>query len=245
MALSYSVVTPATKWRPVPSSSPVLQALIQCKTARAWPTVSLQSIAGVQGLEPLSATYMPRTTLSALLETRWRQWLVRAGLRQVDRDDSIASENFLTTIIGADRKFVIGGKNGSFRTEYEQDTGQASRRRVTLGAKVQVHEKVRVYSNYELANSLLGLTGLSFDQKTESLTMGVESSVLPSTRLYSEYRMRGAIDGRDHATATGIRGDYEIRKNLRVTPSFEMIQSVSEGADSIVCRRPVASPQAQ
>ena len=187
-----------------------------------------------------TATDESRTTLSALLETRWRQWLVRAGLRQVDRDDSIASENFLTTIIGADRKFVIGGKNGSFRTEYEQDTGQASRRRVTLGAKVQVHEKVRVYSNYELANSLLGLTGLSFDQKTESLTMGVESSVLPSTRLYSEYRMRGAIDGRDHATATGIRGDYEIRKNLRVTPSFEMIQSVSEGADSIAASISVA-----
>ncbi len=174
-----------------------------------------------------------RTTFSALLETRLRQWLVRAGLRQVSRDDATSDDSFLTTVLGVDRKFLLGGRNGSVRAEYEQDTGLSSRRRIALGAKVQVHEKVRVYSNYELANSLLGLTGVSFDQKTESLTMGVESSVLPSTRIYSEYRMRGAFDGRDHVTATGIRGDYEIRKDLRVTPSFEMIQSVSDGEDSI------------
>ena len=174
-----------------------------------------------------------RTTFSALVEKRLRKWLVRAGLRQVSRDDAAADDSFLTAVLGADRKFVLGGKSGSVRAEYEQDTGLASRRRVALGAKVQVHEKVHVYSNYELANSLLGVTGLSFDQRAESLTMGVESSVLPSTRLYSEYRMRGAFDGRDHVTATGIRGDYEVRRNLRVTPTFEMIQSIDEGTDSI------------
>ena len=174
-----------------------------------------------------------RTTFSALLEKRLRQWLVRAGLRQVSRDDAASDDSFLTAVLGADREFILGGKSGSVRAEYEQDTGLASRRRVALGAKVHVHEKVRVYSNYELANSLLGVTGLNFDQRAESLTLGVESSVLPSTRLYSEYRMRGAFNGRDHATATGIRADYEVRRNLRVTPTFEMIQSIDEGTDSI------------
>jgi uncharacterized repeat protein (TIGR01451 family) len=180
-----------------------------------------------------TATKESRTSLSALVESRFRQWLVRAGLRQVTRDDANADETFVTALIGADRRFVLGGRSGSVRAEYEQDTGLASRRRVTLGGKLQVHEKVRLYTNYELANSLLGLNGLSFDQRSESLTMGVESTVLPSTRVYSEYRMRGAFDGRDHVTATGIRGDYEIRKDLRVTPTFEVIRSVSEGDDSI------------
>jgi len=174
-----------------------------------------------------------RTALSALAETRLHRWLVRAGLRHVIRDDATADESFLTAVLGVDRKFLVRGKNASVRAEIEQDTGLASRRRVTLGAKAQVHDKVRVYSNYELTNSLLGFSGLSFDERAESLTMGVESDILPSTRVFSEYRLRGAFDGREYATATGIRSDFEIRKNLRVTPSFEMIQSISDAKDSI------------
>ena len=64
-----------------------------------------------------------RTTFSALLEKRLRQWLVRAGLRQVSRDDAASDDSFLTAVLGADREFILGGKSGSVRAEYEQDTG--------------------------------------------------------------------------------------------------------------------------
>ncbi len=167
-----------------------------------------------------------RRSLSALLETRLREWLVRAGLRLISQEDFAGEDNFVTSVLGAGRKINIGDKIGRVDAEYEQDTGKGSRRRVTLGAKLQVHEKAHIYTNYELANSLLALNGGSNNQRLEALTLGVETSVLPSTRLYSEYRMRGAFDSRDYETASGIRADYEIVKDLKVTPSVEVIRSI-------------------
>lgn len=166
-----------------------------------------------------------RQTIGAQIESRLRQWLVRAGLRQVTQEEFSRSEDFVTAVLGVNRQFTIGDKSGQFSAEVEQDTGRASRRRVKLGGKVQVHENARVYSNYELSNSLLALSGVSNRQKTELLTIGIESDVLPSTRLYSEYRMRGAFDSRDYETASGIRADYEIEPDLRVSPSLEIVKS--------------------
>lgn len=167
-----------------------------------------------------------RRTLGAVLETRLREWLLRAGLRQITQEDFSSRDQFVTSVLGAGRKINIGDKLGRVDAEYEQDTGKGSRRRVTLGAKLQVHEKVHVYSNYELANSLLALNGGSNNQRSEALTLGIETSVLPSTRLFSEYRMRGAFDSRDYETASGVRADYEIAENLKVTPTIEVIRSI-------------------
>ncbi len=167
-----------------------------------------------------------RRSFSAMLESRLRDWLVRAGLRQVTQEDFAGKDSFVTSLLGVNRKISIGDKVGSIDAEIEQDTGKASRRRVTVGGKLQVHEKAHVYSNYELSNSLLTLGGVGNNQESETLTLGVESKLLPSTRLYSEYRMRGAFDSRDHETASGIRADYELSKNLKVTPSFEFVKTI-------------------
>ena len=173
-----------------------------------------------------------RQTIGAQIESRLHQWLVRAGLRQVTQEEFARSEDFVTAVLGVNRQITIGDKSGQFNAELEQDTGRASRRRVKVGGKLQVHEKARVYSNYELSNSLLALSGVSNSQRTELLTMGVESDVLPSTRLYSEYRMRGAFDSRDYETASGIRADYDIEPDLRVSPSLEVVKS-NDLTDSI------------
>ncbi len=173
-----------------------------------------------------------RTTVGAGLETRIRDWLVRAGLRQVSQQNVSGTDDYMTVILGSNRQIMFGGRPGQINVEVEQDTGQANRRRVQLGAKLQVHEHARVYSNYELSNSLLALAGVSNNQKTEVLTMGVESDVLPQTRMYSEYRMRGAFDSRDYETASGIRADYEIEPGLRVSPNLEVVNGADQG-DSI------------
>lgn len=169
-----------------------------------------------------------RTSLGAQVESRLRKWLVRAGLRQVSQQTQSRSDDYLTAIFGVNRQLTLGEKSGQVSAEIEQDTGSASRRRIQLGGKLQVHEHARVYSNYELSNSLLALAGVSNDQKTEVLTMGVESDLLPQTRLYSEYRMRGAFDSRDYETASGIRADLELKPDLKVSPSLEIINSESQ-----------------
>ncbi|MEM7255795.1 MAG: hypothetical protein AAF404_00240 [Pseudomonadota bacterium] len=172
-----------------------------------------------------------RTSLGAQIESRLRNWLVRAGLRQVTQETPGRSDDYVTAILGVNRQLTFGDRTGQVNAEIEQDTGSASRRRLQVGGKLQVHEHARVYSNYELSNSLLALAGVSSDQKTEVLTLGVESDLLPQTRLYSEYRMRGAFDNRDYETASGIRADLEVMPDLKISPSLEIINSESQ-ADS-------------
>lgn len=165
-----------------------------------------------------------RRTLSALVETYYNEWQVRAGVRQIAQQSGPENNDLVTSILGLRRKFSFMGKSSQANLEYEQDLGLLSRRRVALGFKTKLHEKVSGYANYELSNSLLGVAGIGGDLASESLTLGVESGILPSTKLYSEYRMRGAFESRDYESASGVRGDYEIKKGLRVSPHFEFIK---------------------
>ncbi len=181
-----------------------------------------------------SITRDDRHTASAIIETQIKDWQVRAGLRQIEQKSDSNNEDILTTVLGLRRKFNWLGKSGQTNIEYEQDTSQAERRRIAVGAKVNLHKDVTTYSNYEMTNTLLAVGGLSADHESESFTLGVESKVLPSTRLYSEYRMRGAFESRDYETASGVRGDYEITEGLRISPQFEFIKRLgAANSDSI------------
>ncbi len=175
-----------------------------------------------------------RHTVSALVETQITDWQVRAGLRRISQKTDSENEDILTTVLGLRRKFNLLGKSGQANVDYEQDVSQAERRRIAVGAKVNLHKDVTAYSNYEMTNTLLAVGGLSTDHESESFILGVESKVLPSTRLYSEYRMRGGFESRDYETASGVRGDYEISKGLRISPQFEFIKRMGAAdTDSI------------
>jgi len=182
-----------------------------------------------------------RTSVSAVVETSLAAWELRAGLRRIAVSTAANDERFLTTILGARRKFKLLGKPAQTDIEYEQDTSDTERRRVAVGSKVQLNEKNRVYANYEISNSLLGLGGTSGDLRSESFTTGVESRIFENTRLYSEYRMRGAFESRDYETASGVRGDYEVVDGLRVSPFFEYVKRIgAANEDSIAASVAVA-----
>lgn len=175
-----------------------------------------------------------RNTVGASVETTFGEWKTKAGFRHIDKKAAAEDERFVTSVLGASRKFSLLGKSGEVDFEYEQDLGDAERRRIAAGAKLKLREKVTGYSRYELTNNLLGLAGLSGNLEQEAFTIGVESKTLRSTRLYSEYRMRGAFESRDYETASGVRGDYEIKDGLRISPNFEYIERLgSVSGDSI------------
>lgn len=175
-----------------------------------------------------------RRSFGAIVETNYRAWQVRAGLRQNSNKTEAGNDDFLTSVLGLRRKINLLGKRGETNFEYEQDLGLGERKRITFGGKLDLNEDVQAYTNYERTNSLLGLSGLTGNSESESLILGIESNKFKSTRLYSEYRLRGAFETRDHETASGIRGDYTIVDGLRVSPQFEFIRRFgAEDGDSI------------
>ena len=151
---------------------------------------------------------------------------LKAGARHIRQKNPADSDSFNTVIVGAKAPINIAQRKGNISAEYEQDIGNADRKRVAIGADLKVHEKVKLYTKAEQINSMNGVSGLSTKNNQTTFSAGVKSNVLPSTEIYSEYRLRGTTAGRDLETASGIRGDYELQKGLSVAPRMEIVKNI-------------------
>ena len=173
-------------------------------------------------------------SLGVTTDVRVDDWTLKGGVRHIVQHNSADNDTFNTVILGAKHPLDILGRKGHFFGEYEQDIGTASRKRIALGGDIEVHDKVKLYGRAERINSITGVSGLSSSEQQDTLSIGIKSNVLESTEMYSEYRLRGAIDGRDLETASGIRGTYEVKKGLSVSPRLEVINSLKgNGKDSV------------
>ncbi len=176
------------------------------------------------------------TTAGVELEKTFTNWSVKAGARHVRSFTTSSDLTFNTFIVGAERRFTLSNnRRGSIGFDYEQDVSTSERYRLGLSSRLQLHEHVTAYARYELDQ---GLSFQSYEidaNRNRTFTAGVESDILPSTKLYSEYRMRGNFGGESIETASGVRGRYEIRPNLNISPAIEFIDvaSGSNAEDSV------------
>ena len=159
-------------------------------------------------------------------------WTLKAGARHIKntRDE----EPFNTIIVGAKAPINIGKRRGNVFAEYEQDISTTERKRIAVGADLQVHDKVKLYTKAEQINSASGVSGLTKGQAQTTFSAGVRSNILPSTEIYSEYRLRGTTTGRDLETASGIKGDYELKKGLSVAPHLEVVKNIEDSTKDSV-----------
>ena len=181
------------------------------------------------------ATGDTEQSVGVTADMKLKDWTLKGGVRHIEQSKAAGDESFQTFILGAKKAINIAGRKGSVEAEYEQDFDSTERRRIALTADMQVHEKVKLYARGERINSLSGVSGLSSTTgEQDTFSVGVKSNLLPSTELFSEYRVRGGISGRDLETASGIRGTYELRKGLSVSPHFEVVKNLEgSGSDSV------------
>ncbi|MEN5208808.1 SdrD B-like domain-containing protein [Stenotrophomonas terrae] len=115
-------------------------------------------------------------------------------------------------------KLVLGA-------EYEQDVNGEDRNRVALGADYQLRERNRLYGRYEKQTGLTSAYGITTtDRESDALVFGVDSTYLKDTQVFSEYRLRDAIAGRDVQMASGIRNDWSVREGLRLSTAAEHVK---------------------
>ena len=167
-----------------------------------------------------------RSSIGATFDKSFANWTLRGGARNITQRNSNESDSFTTAIVGAERRFQIGDRNASVNAEYEQDVSNIDRNRLSFGSRVQLLDHLHFNTQYERQSGIYDLS--SFGQETtQSLVAGFESDIIDNTRLYSEYRMRGGIDGRSLATASGIRGNYTIQPGLTFSPAAELVNTIS------------------
>ena len=133
------------------------------------------------------------------------------------------SSNSLRLGIGyrVTHRITVGG-------EAEHEVSGDDRRRYAVGGDLQVTERTRAYARYERQygwSNLLGVT--STGHQANAFVFGVDSTYIKDTQLFSEYRLRDAISGRDLVLASGVRNTWDVREGLRVSTALEHIDVMS------------------
>ena len=113
--------------------------------------------------------------------------------------------------------------------EAEQDVRDAGKHLVAVGGDYRLTPESRVYVRQELISSLTGPLSLDAAQRRNATLVGVDSDVAQDTHLFSEYRVRDALDGRSAEAALGLRNQWALAEGLRLNTSFERVHAMSGG----------------
>ena len=118
-------------------------------------------------------------------------------------------------------------KRANVYAEAEQDIRESAKRMAAVGLQVQVSTLNRAYARHEFISSLDSPYALNPAQRRDATIIGLASAVTSNSDVFSEYRMRNAIDGRDAEAAIGLRNQWTLAEGLHVSTSLERLQAVS------------------
>ncbi len=110
--------------------------------------------------------------------------------------------------------------------EYEQSVESADRRTAAIGGDYQFAPQSRLYARHELISSLAGQFSLNGSQQRNTTIVGVESEYMKEGHLFSEYRLRDAVSGRDAEAAVGLRNGWQLASGIRLSTNLERITTV-------------------
>ncbi|MFM7627480.1 MAG: hypothetical protein ACKO7G_13670, partial [Gammaproteobacteria bacterium] len=112
--------------------------------------------------------------------------------------------------------------------EYETDIGGDDRRRAAIGADWEFLPRTRLYGRYEKQDGWVQLGGVTDTARDASaFAFGVETTWIRDTQLFSEYRLRDAVAGRDLQLASGVQHAWDVREGLRLSAGYEQIDVLS------------------
>ena len=197
-------------------------------------TKNLEAKAELSHSEALSGEET-RQSLELSATTKLGDWKLKGGARHIRQTTGNDEERINTAIVGVERSLDIFGRKSNLKAEYEREIGDAARQRISVGADMQITEKTKAYIRYEQADRLSSGTLAGSVDTRNSLVAGVKAQVLPSTEMYSEYRIEGDISGEDVVAANGVKATLNLDDNFVITPSIEFLNYFedSDKSDSI------------
>ncbi|WP_374012619.1 hypothetical protein [Pseudoxanthomonas koreensis] len=113
----------------------------------------------------------------------------------------------------------------SVGAEVEQEIRGEDRNRLAVGLDWQAFERSRIYGRYEKQTGLTSAYGITeAGRQADAFVFGVDTSYIKDTQVFSEYRMRDAVNGRDLQAASGIRHTWDVAPGLRLSSSAEHVK---------------------
>jgi hypothetical protein len=115
--------------------------------------------------------------------------------------------------------------------EIEHEINGDPRRRFAVGADYQIAERTSLYGRVERQTGLSSPNAVTTESSnSNALVFGVNTSYWRDTQVFSEYRLRDALSGRDNQLASGIRNGWDFAPGLRLNTAYEFTQVVSGAA---------------
>ena len=111
--------------------------------------------------------------------------------------------------------------------ELEQDLVRSQRRLAAVGGEYRFSPTGRLYLRHELISSLGGPYAMTSTDRKLSTVFGVDSDLLRAAHVFSEYRLRDALSGREAEAAIGLRQSWSPDGTFRVSTSFERVNPLS------------------
>ena len=118
--------------------------------------------------------------------------------------------------------------------EYEQDVSDSDQKLAAIGGEYQFANRGKVYARHELLSSLGSPFALNPTQRRATSLIGIETEYLRDKSLFSEYRMRDAIDGRAAEAAIGLRNGWTIAEGLKLHTTAERVDTLSKSNPAMV-----------
>lgn len=179
-----------------------------------------------------------RTGLSASLERNlFKVVALETGLRFYDETNAgatLATSNIDTysgTTARVKASTQLPWKQANIFAEYEQDISEADNKVLTVGGRMKVADNTELYAHHEVISALDGLYSLSTTEKTNSTMVGVSSTYMKDSSVYSEYRVADGMSNREAEAALGLKNRWELQPKVYLSTTFEKIKSLSADAE--------------
>ena len=124
---------------------------------------------------------------------------------------------------------VPGVAKATAFVEAEQDVHAADKRLLAVGGDYRLTPGSRLYARQEVISSLTGELDLDAAQHRNTTLVGIDSDVTHDSHVFSEYRVRDAIDGREAQAAMGLRNQLALAEGVRLNTSFERVRALAGG----------------
>jgi opacity protein-like surface antigen len=111
--------------------------------------------------------------------------------------------------------------------EYEQSLSEADKKVAALGGDYLLPGRGKLYVRHEFISSLSSPFALNPAQRNNVTVFGLDTDYAKDKHVFTEYRMRDAIDGRTAEAALGLRSGYQIAEGLKLTTSSERVHTLS------------------
>jgi large repetitive protein len=127
---------------------------------------------------------------------------------------------------------ISGLSQASLYGEAEQDIGAENKHLAALGGDYKLANGGRLYGRHEFISSLGNHYSLNSNQQRNLTVLGADTSYMQGGQLFSEYRLRDALTGREAEAAMGLRNTWRVSEGLAFQTGFERVHAFNGASNN-------------